>query len=68
MLVSGVFAYASGRDASDQKRIIGPLYASDLVGGCLGSLVASLLLVPYGGLDTAALLMVPISLACLVLL
>jgi len=38
------------------------------VGGCLGSLVASLLLVPYGGLDTAALLMVPISLACLVLL
>ena len=68
MLVSGVFAYASGRAASDQKRIIGPLYAADLVGGCLGSLVASLLLVPYGGLDTAALLMAPISLACLVLL
>ncbi len=68
MLVSGVFAYAGACDASDQKRVIGPLYAADLAGGCLGSLAASLLLVPYGGLDIAALLMVPVSLVCLLLL
>ena len=68
MLVSGVFAYASARDRSDQKGIIGPLYAADLAGGCLGSLVASLLLVPYAGLDTTAFLMVPVSLICFALL
>jgi spermidine synthase len=68
MLVSGVFAYASACGVPDQKRVIGPLYAADLAGGCLGSLTASMLLVPYGGLDTSALLMVPVSLVCLALL
>jgi hypothetical protein len=68
MLVSGVFTYASTREIPDQKRVIGPLYAADLAGGCLGSLAASLLLVPYAGLDVAALLMVPMSLVCLALL
>jgi len=68
MLVSAVFAYASARGIMDQKKVIGPLYAADLAGGCVGSLAASLLLVPYAGLDTTAFLMVPVSLICLALL
>ena len=61
-------ACASDSDITDQKGVIGPLYAADLVGGCLGSLTASLMLVPCGGLDVTALLMVPVSLICLGLL
>lgn len=66
-LVAGVFAYASLRGTSDQESTISPLYAADLVGGCLGSIVASLFIVPLIGMDMTAAAMAGISLLALLL-
>jgi spermidine synthase len=49
-LVGGLFAYAGLRGVREQKTVIGPLYAADLVGGCLGALCGSLILIPLLGL------------------
>jgi spermidine synthase len=67
-LVAGIFAYASLRDAYDQRTVVTPLYSSDLLGGCLGSLVASLFLAPIAGLGAAAHLMVPVAMLSALLL
>ncbi len=66
-LVSGIFAYAASQAAGDQRRIVGPLYAADLIGGCLGSAAVSLFLIPFAGLDVTALMMIPLALAALLL-
>lgn len=50
-LVAGIFAYASLHDIDDQKKIISPLYFADLIGGCLGSLLGSLIFIPLAGMD-----------------
>jgi spermidine synthase len=50
-LVAGIFAYASLYKIGDQRNIISPLYAADLLGGSFGSLLGSLLLIPVLGLD-----------------
>ena len=49
-LVGGLIAYAGLRGVREQKRVIGPLYAADLIGGCLGALFGSLVLIPLLGL------------------
>lgn len=49
-LVGGLFAYAGLRGVREQKNAIGPLYAADLIGGCLGALCGSLVLIPLFGL------------------
>lgn len=67
-LVAGIFAYASLRDADDQRKVVAPLYSSDLLGGCLGSLTASLLLAPIAGLGAAAYWMIPIAMLSALLL
>ena len=66
-LVAGVFAYASFRRVPDPEKMISPLYAADLFGGCLGSIAASLLLVPLAGMDMTAAAMVGLALAALLL-
>jgi hypothetical protein len=53
-LVAALFAYASLHERPDQRATISPLYASDLLGGCLGSLAAALLLIPGAGLAGSA--------------
>jgi hypothetical protein len=72
VLVSGLFAVASLQTASavhEQKsRAVGPLYAADLFGGCLGSLLSSLVLIPFAGLATTAKLLVPLLLSAVALL
>jgi hypothetical protein len=50
-LVAGIFAYASLHEIEDQKNVISPLYSADLIGGCLGSLLGSLILIPLAGID-----------------
>jgi ABC-type branched-subunit amino acid transport system permease subunit len=50
-LVAGIFAYASIYKIQDQRNIISPLYAADLLGGSAGSLLGSLFLIPVLGLD-----------------
>ena len=66
--VAGAFAYAGLHAAGSQKSVIAPLYAADLIGGCMGSLLASLLLAPLAGLEVSAYLMIPLALlsACLI--
>ncbi len=66
--VSGVFVYSGRGSPEHEKRLIGSLYAADLIGGCLGSTVAGLLLIPTSGLAATSFLMVPISFLCLLLL
>jgi spermidine synthase len=56
-LVAGVFAYASligASSTSDQSAMIGPLYASDLLGGCAGSIVCCIFLIPFAGMEQTA--------------
>lgn len=67
-LVAGLFAYASLLHRPDQRWVISPLYAADLLGGCFGSVVASLLLVPVLGLIGAALLVSALALVALMLI
>jgi spermidine synthase len=50
-LVAGILAYAALYGIRDQKQVIAPLYAADLLGGCLGSLLGSFVLIPFLGLD-----------------
>jgi spermidine synthase len=67
-LVSAVFAWVSVTSASDQNRIVSPLYAGDLLGGALGSLVGSLVLIPAIGLaDSARWMAALVTLALLLL-
>lgn len=51
--VAGIFAYASLHKIKDQRSIISPLYAADLIGGCFGSLLGSLILIPIFGMDVS---------------
>ncbi|TNF79767.1 MAG: hypothetical protein EP299_02915 [Acidobacteria bacterium] len=66
-LVAAVFAYASLYGRPDQQRAVSPLYAADLLGGCLGALLASLVLIPTFGLASSALLMALAALLALLL-
>lgn len=50
-LVAGIIAYAGLYGIRDQKQVIAPLYAADLLGGGCGSLLGSLILIPFFGLD-----------------
>jgi spermidine synthase len=53
-LVAGAFAYASLYDVEDQRGIISPLYFADLMGGCIGAVAGSLILIPLAGMDVTA--------------
>ncbi|MBN1363888.1 MAG: hypothetical protein JW976_03695 [Syntrophaceae bacterium] len=50
-LVAGIFAYVSLHEIEDQSKIISPLYSADLIGGCFGSLLGSLIFIPLVGMD-----------------
>jgi hypothetical protein len=67
-LVAGFFAYASLRGVPEQEKVISPLYAADLLGGCIGSVTASLILVPLLGMDMTAAGMIGLSLLALLLI
>ncbi len=67
-LVSGIFAYSGLHERDDQTRAVTPLYSADLIGGCIGSVIATLLLAPMAGLGTASYLMVPVLMLSALLL
>jgi hypothetical protein len=48
--------------------VLSPLYSADLIGGCLGSVAASLLLVPVLGLAGSAVLMIAVVVLAAMLL
>jgi hypothetical protein len=62
-LTAGIFAHLGLHGRPEQGPLVAPLYAADLLGGGLGSLAASLLLIPLLGLVGA--LWVTVGLAVL---
>jgi len=56
-LVAAVFAHASA-GGGDQGRLISPLYAADLAGGCAGAVLGGLLAIPIIGLAMTSVLMI----------
>jgi spermidine synthase len=48
-LVAGLFGYASRIGGNEPAEVVSTLYAADLLGGCVGSFVAGLLLLPLLG-------------------
>ena len=63
-LVSGIFTFASLIGVKDQKTVVSPLYAADLLAGCVGSLV----LIPFFGMELSAIMMTVLALAALFIL
>lgn len=61
MLVAGIFAFASLKDISDQRAALKQLYTADLIGGCSGSLIASLFLIPIYGFPITLIILIIIS-------
>lgn len=49
-LTAAVFAHASLHGVADQERAVSPLYAADLLGGCLAAAITTLLAVPALGI------------------
>jgi spermidine synthase len=68
LLPSGIFAYACLRLNSDQNKAIASLYTADLLGGCLGSILACLFLIPLAGLSITAFLMAGFAIVSLLLI
>jgi spermidine synthase len=66
-LVAGIFAYVSLYEIQDQKPMVSSLYAADLIGGCLGSLLAGLILIPVAGIDITTRAMVVLALFSILL-
>lgn len=52
--VSSVLAKESLNVDYDQRKVVSPFYAADLAGGCAGSLLASLWLIPFLGIGLTA--------------
>jgi hypothetical protein len=53
-LVASLFAYASLIGGEAQQRLVTPLYAADILGGCAASLLGSIFLVPFFGMELTA--------------
>jgi len=56
-LVAGIFAFASFFNVKVQQDTISSLYSADLIGGCAGSLLSSLILIPILGMFTTGTIM-----------
>lgn len=54
-LMAGLFAFASLEGVKSQHDVVSPLYAADLLGGSAGALLATLILIPFAGLNLTVL-------------
>jgi hypothetical protein len=66
-LVAAAFAWAVLHGAPDGRRVLGPVYAADVLGGAAGSLAAGLLAIPMLGLPATAVLAALVAGAALLL-
>jgi hypothetical protein len=66
--VAGLFACASLSGPGSQREAVSPLYAADLIGGCIGSLVGSLLLIPFLGMISTAGIVAVLSLLAIIII
>jgi len=67
-LVAGIFAYTSLSNVKNQRFVVSPLYSADLIGGCIGSLVATIVLIPMIGLGITSILMAILAMVSILLL
>ncbi len=67
-LVAGIFSLASLYRVENRQAVISPLYSADLAGGCAGSILASLVLIPILGLAGSAYLAAVIAALAVLLL
>ena len=67
-LTGGPFAYAGLCSGAGQQGAVAPLYAADLLGGCIGSIAGGLVLMPLVGMTPSSLLVVGVALASLALI
>ncbi len=65
-LVSAVFAFASLAGVSNQNTVVAPLYAADLMGGCAASLIGSLIVIPFLGMEGASAMVTVLALGAVV--
>jgi spermidine synthase len=63
MIVAGIFSFASLYKVESQQAVISQLYTADLIGGSIGSLLASLVLVPSYGFFSSLIILVILCLA-----
>jgi len=63
MFVAGIFSFASLYKVESQQAVISQLYTADLIGGSLGSLLASLVLIPTYGFFSSLIILVILCLA-----
>jgi len=66
-LVAALFGYASWTGRVEQRVLVSPLYAADLIGGAVASVLASLLWIPILGLGGTALIGVAVGILGLAL-
>lgn len=57
-----LFAFASAITRKDEREAVSGLYSADLLGGCGGSLLCCIFLVPFLGVDTTSLYLILLSL------
>jgi len=68
MFVAGIFAFISLYNIEAQQDIVKQLYAADLLGGCAGSIIASLVLIPVYGFFFSIMTMIIICAGCFIIL
>jgi len=66
-LVAGIFAFVSLHGIENQEKIISPLYSADLIGGCIGSLLGSLILIPLAGMNVTLLVILMFTVFSLIM-
>lgn len=66
-LTAAIFALVSASQPESPKKIISPLYASDLIGGCVGIVAGSIFFVPFLGLSATLKIAAILALAGLIL-
>jgi spermidine synthase len=66
MFVAGIFSFVSLYKVENQQAVISQLYTADLIGGSLGSLLASLVLIPVFGFYTSLIMMIILIVCCLI--
>ncbi len=67
-LAAGVFAYASLHLIDNQQKIVAPLYSADVLGGSLGSLLSTFILIPFLGIVPTGIFLGILSFLSLILI
>jgi len=66
VLVSAFFAFLTLFGTRDSGSTVAPVYAADVLGGCLGAIACGLIVIPFFGLDSAAALALTLSTALMI--